>query len=253
MPGAIFLASRVALMSGVLPSPNVMMGVCSVTGRNFRYSSITPRQRFIALFVLAFNPDQDGGRRDTGHAIDLAESCLDIPLLGHMGLNDDRDRLSSPSSLLQHRRDADAKPAEFSRDLCQYAGSIYHHETEIVERADLIHGAHPQWAPLIRLERSGRNPSNSPLEEIASEADDVAHDRTPCRQVAGTSAIQHHVADRIAHQLNRVINAFHFRDRRGRGNHRRVNAGFNLAVDELRDAQEFDRVAELRSEERRVG
>ena len=61
MPGAIFLARRAARISGVLPSPSVITGVRSLTGRNLRYSSMTPRQRFMALLVLALDPNQGGG------------------------------------------------------------------------------------------------------------------------------------------------------------------------------------------------
>src|SRR5881409_1116615 len=93
MPGAICLARRVALMSGVLHSLSVTTGVRSVTGRNFRYSSITPRQRFIALLVLAFDTDQGGGLGDEGHAIDHSQCCLDIALRSGMGLDHDRNRL----------------------------------------------------------------------------------------------------------------------------------------------------------------
>src|SRR4026209_2967853 len=102
MPGAICLASRVALISGVFPSPSVTTGVRSVTGRNFRYSSITPRQRFIALLVLALDTDQGGGLGDEDHAIDRSQCRLDIALRGGMGLDYDRNRLPFAPSLLEN-------------------------------------------------------------------------------------------------------------------------------------------------------
>ena len=59
MPGAIFRARRDALINGVLPSPSVTTGVRSVTGRNLRYSSMTPRQR-IRHDTLATDCGQTG-------------------------------------------------------------------------------------------------------------------------------------------------------------------------------------------------
>ena len=47
MQGVTSRASRSARISGVLPSFRVITGVCSVTGRNFRYSSLIPRQGLI--------------------------------------------------------------------------------------------------------------------------------------------------------------------------------------------------------------
>jgi hypothetical protein len=60
IPGAIFFASRAARISGVLPSPSVITGVCAVTGRNFRYSSMIPRQRFITIYstILSAQPER---------------------------------------------------------------------------------------------------------------------------------------------------------------------------------------------------
>src|SRR4029079_1247321 len=112
MSGAIRLASLVALISGVLPSPSVTTGVRSVTGRNFRYSSMTPRQRFMASLVLALDPDQGGGLGDKGHAIDRSQRRLDIALRGGMGLDYDWNRLAFAPALLENGRDTDAAPAQ---------------------------------------------------------------------------------------------------------------------------------------------
>src|SRR6266513_3193812 len=103
MPGAICLTSRVALISGVLPSLSVTTGVRSVTGRNFRYSSITPPQQFIALLVLALDTDQGGWLGDEGHAIDHSQGCLDIAFRSGMGLDHDRHRLPFAPALLKDR------------------------------------------------------------------------------------------------------------------------------------------------------
>src|SRR3990167_8212343 len=101
-------------MSGVLPSPKLMTGVASVTGRNFRYSSIMPRQRVIRLLILPFHADQHGGLRNKGLTIDFTYRLLHIPLLRHMRLDHHRNRLSFATALLEHRRDADPAAAEFS-------------------------------------------------------------------------------------------------------------------------------------------
>src|SRR5678815_5607348 len=113
MPGAICLANLVALMRGVLPSLSVTIGVRSVTGRNFRYSSMTPRQRFIALLVLALDPDQGCRLGDKGHAIDRSQRRLHIALPGGMGLDDDRDHLPFAPPLLKYRRNTDSALSQF--------------------------------------------------------------------------------------------------------------------------------------------
>src|SRR5678815_2462814 len=107
MPGAMVFASLDARISGVLPSPSVMTGVRSVTGRNFRYSSMTPRQRFMISLVLTLDANQRGRFGHEGHAIDLFECGLDIAFPRDVGLDDNRYRLSLPPAFLQHRRDAD--------------------------------------------------------------------------------------------------------------------------------------------------
>src|SRR4051812_34061683 len=133
MSGAICLASLVALMSGVLPSPSVTTGVRSVTGRNFRYSSITPRQRFIASLVLALDPDQCGGLGDEGHAIDCSQRRLYITFHGGMGLDDDRNRLPFAPALLKDGGDTNSAPAQLPCNVRQDTGAIQHHKTEIIE------------------------------------------------------------------------------------------------------------------------
>src|SRR5574342_795856 len=139
MPGAIFFASLVARISGVLPSPSVMTGVRSVTGRNLRYSSMRPRQRFMISLVLAFDADQGGRLGHESHAVDFFERGLDLAFSRHMCLDDDWNGLSFTPSLLQHGRDADPAPAQFAGDLRQDTGSINNHKAQIVQGANLLH------------------------------------------------------------------------------------------------------------------
>src|SRR3954469_18112446 len=174
MSGAICLASLVALMSGVLPSPSVTTGVRSVTGRNFRYSSMTPRQRFMALLVLALDPDQGGRLGDKGHAIDRSQRRLNIALRGGMGLDHDRNRLPFAPALLENGRDTDAAPAQLPCNLRQDTGAVQHHETEVIERADFFHQAHPKRTPVVLLERSGWNSPNCSPQQIARDGDEIA-------------------------------------------------------------------------------
>src|SRR5690349_18257832 len=142
MPGAIFCVSLVARMSGVLPSPSVMTGVRSVTGRNLRYSSMTPRQRFMISLVFALDANQRRRLGHEGHAVDLFERGLDIAFSRHVCLDDDRYGLSFPPSFLQHRRDADAATAQFTCDLRQHTGTIDDHKPQIVQGVNLFHGTH---------------------------------------------------------------------------------------------------------------
>src|ERR1043166_1529664 len=198
MSGAICLASLVALMSGVLPSPSVTTGVRSVTGRNFRYSSITPRQRFIALFVLALDPDQGGGLGDKGHAIDRSQCRLDMALRGGMGLDHDRNRLPFAPSLLEDGRDTDTAPAQLPCNLRQDAGAVQHHKTEVIERADFFHRPHPKRTPLVLLERSGWDSPYRPFQQIARDGDEIADHRAAGRHRPRAPAIEHHIAHGIA-------------------------------------------------------
>src|SRR5512135_3894367 len=123
MPGAIFFANLAALISGVLPSPSVTTGVRSVTGRNLRYSSMSPRQRFMTSLVLALDTDQGRRLGHECHAVDLTESSLDVAFSRHVRLDDNGDGLSFPTPFLQHRRDADTTAAQFSSDLSQDSGT----------------------------------------------------------------------------------------------------------------------------------
>jgi hypothetical protein len=51
----------------------------------------------MTLLVLALDPDQGGRLGHEGHAIDLAERCLNVALSRRMGLDDDWDGLSGAS------------------------------------------------------------------------------------------------------------------------------------------------------------
>jgi hypothetical protein len=62
---------------------------------------MTPRQRFMALLVLTLDPYQGGGLGHERHAIDLAECRLDVTFSRRVRLDDDRNRLSFPSALLE--------------------------------------------------------------------------------------------------------------------------------------------------------
>src|SRR5512135_1919663 len=172
MPGAIFFASLAALISGVLPSPSVITGVRSVTGRNLRYSSMSPRQRFMTSLVLALDTDQGRRLGHERHTVDFAERSLDVAFSCHVCLDDDGDGLSLPPPFLQHRRDADATAAQFSCDLRQNSGTIDHHESQVIEGANLFHGAHAKRTPFIRLERRRGHPTRSALQQIAGAGDD---------------------------------------------------------------------------------
>src|SRR5262245_61544824 len=142
MSGAIFLASLEARMSGVLPSPSDTTGVRSVTGRNFRYSSISPRQRFIVSLVLTFNANQCSRFRHEGHVIDFLKCLLNIPFLRHMCLDDNRHGLARAPTLLQHGRNANSAMAQLSRNLCQHSRPVEDHEAQVVERVNFLHRTH---------------------------------------------------------------------------------------------------------------
>src|SRR5262245_30327812 len=117
MPGAIFFASLLARISGVLPSPSVMIGIRSVTGRNFRYSSMTPRQRFMSSLVFALDTNQCHWFGHECHTVDLFERGLHIAFPCHVGFHNDGYSLSLATPFLQHRRDTDSAAAQFTRNL----------------------------------------------------------------------------------------------------------------------------------------
>src|SRR5262249_22917690 len=136
MPGAIFFASLLARISGVLPSPSVMIGVRSVTGRNFRYSSMTPRQRFMSSLVFALDANQCHRLGHERHAVDLFEGGLNIAFPCHVCFHDDGYSLSLAPPFLQHRRDADTTAAEFTPDLSQHPWTGDDHKPQIEQEAN---------------------------------------------------------------------------------------------------------------------
>src|SRR5689334_18858446 len=244
MLGAIRLANRDARISGVFPSCSVMTGVRSLTGKNFLYSSMTPRQ-VMALLVLALDSDQGRRLGHERHAVDLDESGLHFAFSRAVGFDDDRNGLSLPPSLLQHRGDADAVTSQLTCDLGQHAGAIGHHETQIIERANFFDRPYAEGTPFLRLEGRRRYTARSAVKQIAGSGDDVADDGAAGGQVSRPPAAQHDVADRISGQLNGVIHSLDLCQRGISAQHRRMHAGLYVALDEFGYAQQLDRVAEL--------
>src|SRR5579862_8273361 len=177
---------RSARSSGVSPSRSVTTGVPSETGRNGRYSSITPRQ---AVLLTVDHPDDVPDGADHVERFDPREHPPHLALA--RGVRDHHDVGVRAAALLRDRRDADAFLAEDRRDPGEDARPVGHLHQQIERRLDLFHRAERP-----RLEAV---PADAPVPAApvaARHVDEIRHDGARRGIAAGAAADDHHLARR---------------------------------------------------------
>ena len=130
--------------------------------------------------------------------------------------------------------------AELPGDLRQDAGTVHDHKPKIVQANDLFHGLHTKRSSLILLEGRCRHPPYAPDRTLRPMAITSLTTALPVGKRSGPLAIHDHIPNGVADELNGVIDSFDLRDRRDRRKHRRMHARFNVAVDQLGNAEQLD-------------
>src|SRR5690349_7483749 len=125
---------RSARKSGVSPSRSVTIGVPSVTGRNRRYSSITPRQ---IVLVTVDHPDDVPDGADHVERLDPREHPPHLAFARRV--RDHHDVGVVAAALLRDRGDADAFLAEDRCDPGEDAGAVGHLHQQVERRLDLLY------------------------------------------------------------------------------------------------------------------
>ncbi len=129
-------------------------------------------------------------------------------------------------------------------DLGEDAGPVHRHDTQVVRGADLVHRS---AAAAGARSTEGRSTSSAGRPWATRRAMSSVSDQTA--EAVGSwpapAAVEHQVADVVAGDEDGVEDAGDGGHRRAGGDHRRVHAGLERAVDGLRDGEELDAVAEL--------